>query len=247
MMRCLTAASTLNMLKIPDTALSYILLQRTDIQLFNPLRYPIVRRVPIPYEETLLHLEASCRKRSIAKRFTQSLQGDYEQIRQHLPARAGNILDIGCGVAGIDVMLFKHYQRCSDISFHLLDRTEMNPESFRYGMGDRNRFYNSLEVAREVMQLNGVPPSNIHLVEAAPTVRLDQLGRFELIISLISWGFHYPLGTYLDGVFTCLQPSGRLIVDVRANTAGGQLLSRRFSTVELIHAEGEQQRFLAIK
>jgi len=232
---------------IPDTALPYILLQRTDIQRLNASRYPVIRRLPIGYEQTLLHLEAKWRTRAIATMFEKSLETDYHQLREFLPENAGNILDIGCGVAGIDAVLFNHYGRRSDIAFYLFDRTEVNAAAFKYGMGDSDRFYNSLQIARQLLSANGISLSSIHLIEAVPGVRFDYAAQFELVISLISWGYHYPLETYLEDVFACLRPGGRLVVDLRKNTGGEQMLSTRFARAKLIHADETHRRMLAIK
>lgn len=37
----------------------------------------------------------------------------------------------------------------------------------------------------------------------------------DLVISLVSWGFHFPVSTYLDQVHDLLREGGRLILDLR--------------------------------
>ena len=46
-----------------------------------------------------------------------------------------------------------------------------------------------------------------------PAPNLEALdGSVDLIYSHMSWGFHYPLETYLDAAAEILKPSGRLIL-----------------------------------
>jgi len=58
-----------------------------------------------------------------------------------------------------------------------------------------------------------VPAANIRLVDAS-AANLRRIGRqsADVVMSLWSWGFHYPLGTYLDAASEILKPSGRLIL-----------------------------------
>jgi protein-L-isoaspartate O-methyltransferase len=72
-------------------------------------------------------------------------------------------------------------------------------------------------------------------------------GTFDVIISLISWGFHYPVSTYLDVVYDNMAENGILILDVRKNQNQEVLLTSKFETVKVIHDIGKAQRFLVKK
>jgi len=66
----------------------------------------------------------------------------------------------------------------------------------------------------------GVAESNIHLVETTKDNLVNIRCGIDVVISLISWGFHYPVETCLDRVHEMLNPGGRLILDVRKQTGG---------------------------
>ncbi len=73
----------------------------------------------------------------------------------------------------------------------------------------------------------GVPASNIYTNE----INRDGFPgtqSFDLVISLISWGFHYPVSTYARPVYGALAPHGVLILDVRRGTAGKDELAELF-------------------
>jgi len=55
-----------------------------------------------------------------------------------------------------------------------------------------------------------------------------------MVISIASWGFHYPLSTYLDQVEQALAPGGRLILDLRRHQGQEQELAHRFEDCECI-------------
>ena len=59
-----------------------------------------------------------------------------------------------------------------------------------------------------MLEMNGVPGVCIHKInihdKAFPT------GPFDVILSLLSWGFHYPVDLYLPKVLETLAPNGIL-------------------------------------
>ena len=155
---------------------------------------------------------------------------------------AGDILDIGCGVAGIDVFLNEHYKNNSP-DFYLLDKTEIEKKVF-YGLKDKAAFYNSLPVAKKLLIENGVKEEKIHTQEVGEDNKIKFGKKFDLVISLISWGFHYPVSTYLDQVYEMLNSGGTLIIDVR-NVAGAEdLLINKFGNGKVIYERKKEKRFV---
>lgn len=183
---------------IPNSAVKYILLQRTDIQRYRKVAQKL--RIPLS-----LHcfLETFFSRQKIKRGFIKSILDDYESIKSYLPSNASRILDIGSGVAGIDVMLYRHYGKGSNIEFFLLDRTEENRDIY-YGFRREGAFYNSLDVAKLMLLLNGIKEQNIHLLNATSDYRIN-VSNIDLVISLLSWGFHYPISVYIEQVYRSLK------------------------------------------
>ena len=211
---------------IPDEALPFILLQRTGLQRLN---FRFLRKLGVSYHPRLCGLESRWRGAAIRRDFAASILQDYDQIRAHLPERAGTILDIGCGVAGIDVALHRHHAT-QPPQFRLLDKSAVS-ERVYYDFHAAAAFYNSLEAASRVLTSNGVAEAAIQRFEANEqnTIPLGD-GSVDLILSLISWGFHYPVATYLREAARVLALDGALILDVRRDSGGWKSCARPFPT-----------------
>jgi hypothetical protein len=151
---------------------------------------------------------------------------DYEMLRPHLPPRACALLDIGCGMAGIDVLLARHYD---DPAIHLLDGT--GHTDVRILFHPVMAPYNSMPVARRLLELNEVPAERIFEWPPDPAAAVPAC---DLVISLLSWGFHYPVGTYLALVEQALKSGGRLILDVRKGHGGVERIAERLDVVAVI-------------
>lgn len=230
---------------IPDASLPYILLQRTNLQRLNPKLYRGLRKLPLHYESWLLGVEARLRGAAIKAAFLANIAEEYASLKPHLPASAKNILDVGCGIAGIDVPLYEHY--AGDTHITLLDRTGVDDAAFSYGMGAEERFYNSLDLARAFLVENGVKADHITLMEVVPGFTLPADARFDLVVSLISWGYHYPVATYLDQVYNALNPGGRVILDIRKGYGSETELERKFGRLRIIYENDKQMRCLLIR
>jgi SAM-dependent methyltransferase len=173
------------------------------------------------------------RRRTIAKAYTDELLAEYDQLRPYLPAAAGSLLDVGCGIAGIDALLYRHYLASArPVQVHLLDK-EGTSEVY-YGFRDAAAFYNSLDLARAFLVANGVADDHVHTFDANAT-GFPRGTRYDLIISLLSWGHHYPVTTYLDDAVASLADDGVLIMDVRRASSGLEELSDRMTSVEEIN------------
>lgn len=119
-----------------------------------------------------------------------------------------NLLDIGCGMGGIDILLHELF----DCSVHLLDET--GDGQTRSMFHNEVQPYNDMQVATEFLRKNGV--TDIHTYPADPSLTIP----CELIISLLSWGHHFPVETYLDLATRSLGEGGLLVLDIRFETEG---------------------------
>ena len=184
----------------------------------------------VPYIEMhRTHLQGDLRQL-----YAEDVARDYELIRPYLPAKAAATLDIGCGMAGIDVLLWRHY---GNLVVNLLDGT--GDTEVRILFHQTMSPYNSMPVARQLLEGNGVPGNRI--VEWAPDPALT-LPPCDLVVSLLSWGFHYPVSTYLPLVGRCLRPGGRLILDVRKGQGGLDALDRQLGYIETLSSTAKADR-----
>jgi len=215
-------------LQVPDEALKYILYQRTDCQKFAfewPL-VPIDKLLRGRLYKLAIALQATLQPESIRKQYSEMIEQGYHSLKPYLPSEAREIVDIGCGVAGMDVHLYNHYEGKPEL--YLVDKTQVENRIY-YGFNPRAAYYNSLSTAKTLLIQNGVDESHIHLIEAGSR-DLATLRNVDLCISLLSWGFHYPVSTYLETVKTFLRKDGALIIDVKKGTSGDKELNHAFNT-----------------
>lgn len=234
---------------IPDKAVKYILFQRAEdlLSMKSPLLNRFVIRVPSRMYNLAVTLEAMVTKPRAKRIFRKDMGREYSILKPHLPEHARAILDIGCGVAGIDVLMHAHYrEKNQTIDICLLDKTEM-PKRVYYGLEEKGSYYNSLSIAREMLVLNGVAPEHILVQEVGDDYRIAFRTKFDLVISLISWGFHYPVATYLEQVYELLQPGGVLILDVRKDSGGIEQIQRKFGNTKIIFEARKYARVMAKK
>jgi SAM-dependent methyltransferase len=209
-------------LNLPRGCEAYLALQRTAYQ--HPVNRFFRRlRLDRVYDTVLLPRIERHRGHVLCRLYDEELRADYRSIAAVLPEAAAAILDIGCGIAGIDVFLSNHYHRQVDL--FLLDKDGVS--DIYYGFTEKAAFYNSLQRAREFLILNGVDDAHVHAfdinVHGFPSGR-----RFDIIISLISYGFHYPVRTYVHEVYEALADGGVLILDLRRGTDGEAQLEEVF-------------------
>lgn len=235
-------------IKLPEESLKYILFQRThyfkDSIFFNFLTLvALLRYIGLVWFHNLsTELKVFFYGPEIKKEYNKDIEFEYSTIKNYLPKNAKSVLDIGCGIAGIDVLISKHY--LDNINVFLIDKTHTNKKIY-YGFKKKASFYNSLDISKQVLELNGV--SNISIQQATEQNSIDFGESFDIIISLISWGFHYPVSTYLDNAHDKLNKNGVLIIDVKKSTGGEKEIKEKFGNCKVIFENKEMFRVLAIK
>jgi SAM-dependent methyltransferase len=132
-----------------------------------------------------------------------SLEDDLASMAPHLPERCRNVLDVGSGLGGIDVLLARKFP---GLYVSLMDGVDDPPV-----MHFHNRTYNDMKVACDFQKKNGVEKVGYY-----STPPIGSVG-FDLIISIASWCFHYGPSAYLAFVRRCCHPKTVLILDVRAD------------------------------
>jgi len=195
--------------------------------------------VNIPTEALpLLLLQRTRLQAELAALYYEACAEDFATIRDHLPENCQRILDIGCGMGGLDVILARHL--LSEPRFYLMDHDRVDDLLF-YGYARNAAAYNSLALTRATLEANGVAAEDITLLDAAHGIELPE--PMDLVLSIRSWGYHYPVETYLEDAWCALDDGGRLILDIRRGTGGMEALVRGpWANVEVIHEERKFRR-----
>jgi hypothetical protein len=160
--------------------------------------------------------------------FNADMEETFRAIEPFLPIRLESVLDVGCGVGGIDVLLWNLFRP----KIWLMDYEKVTKPIYGYNKGPS--FYNSFEATAALMDANGVETYEQWPAEKGfPPVKAD------LTISLLSLGYHYPVETYLDRI------TGPLLIDLREGTDGLDRVKARYQSVREIRRENKALTVLA--
>lgn len=159
---------------IPDECVKYIRYQRSKL---NASR--------VPNDEDVKRLHAEWVRR------------DFDGMEPFLPEKVDTILEIGCGMAALQVLLHRKYP---DAKIRLLDGDKVTREGG--GGYDKNPdVYNSRRHTEMLLAANGVKVDRWYPLNTKQVLTAD------LIISTASMGYHYPVSTY--------RLNGTVIADLR--------------------------------
>lgn len=134
----------------------------------------------------------------------------FAQIAPHLPKTCARILDVGGGMGGIDILLHRHFG--AEIS--IVDGLDDPPVMVRH-----DKTFNSLVVAAQFLEANGVRDFRLRPPIAFRTDPLGSGKVADLVVSFASWCFHYPPAEYLEAVKAACHADTILILDVREGRA----------------------------
>ena len=124
--------------------------------------------------------------------------------------------DIGCGYALIDLFLAQDF----DCALTLIDLEQTDERHF--GFEPTGSAYSDLETAASFLKSNGIAPARITTINP-DRQPVDDIRDQDLVMSLISCGFHYPWTTYESFFRDAVRPGGRIILDLRRKTARATL------------------------
>lgn len=169
--------------------------------------------------------------------FEDEIKNEYIKIKPFLPREIASVLDIGCGIGGIDYYISKYH---GSPKLYMLDYSKVD-DNIHYGLRTEASKYNSLKSTAEFLESNGI--NNFELCDAANG--FPENNEYDLIISLLSCGYHYPIDTYLRGIVKSLSKTGALIIDIRIGSLDFQMLKTIFKTVIVICTENKARRIIA--
>lgn len=150
------------------------------------------------------------------EKFTNWNQFFWDQRRNqgifNLPENS-KILDIGSGVAVIDLLLYSYINKSS---FYLVDKDQFdithleedlpkNPYALDYPT------YNSWNVVEDAIRTSNFDRSRFNFLD----VDSDFPENVDAVTSYFSWCLHYPKEVYWDRVKNSLKKGGLLVLDVR--------------------------------
>ncbi len=169
----------------------------------------------------------------------------YNEFSGHLAGSGLNVLDVGCGLGFIDVIINDNIKDCN---FYIFD--SMNSVK----AGSVKNFYCNLSLTKEFMCMHGVSSDSIFLVDASRTGEdvwtnkdpkcFSGLPKMDLVLSMFSWGWHFSLEKYIKEASSITNKGGLLVLECKnkslTHSERESILNN--NEFELIDVCGEERR-----
>lgn len=145
------------------------------------------------------------------KIWNQDRWADRENLGVFDLPNGATVVDIGCGVAISDLLLYSYIPNSI---FYLVDRdgewpSNLDPTTVCYT--ESHPHYNSWTPIHDAIKTSDFDQDRFHML--SPTDQLPEDA--DLIMSSFSWCFHYPKEIYWEKVKDSLKTGGKLFLDVR--------------------------------
>ena len=146
-------------------------------------------------------------------------KSEIDTFKDFLPKKINNLLN-------------KFYN--NQINFYLLDKNRID-KKIRYGFSSNYESYNDLNETKQILIDNDVNENNLFIFDVEKEFQINV--KVELVISLKSMGYHYPLDTYLKLFNKCCNENSTFIFDASDGYYNENLLKKYFENITIIHEE----------
>ena len=151
--------------------------------------------------------------KTLGKLYFNDMKNEYECIKNYIDPENKNILSIGGGLGGLEIILNNNF----DVkNFSFIERNFVS-KKVRYGWdSNNNEAYNDLNLLNNFLVKNGLYQSKFSIFDYDK----DELPnkKFDLVISLFSLDYHYNFDVYLDYLKKNTHKDTKIIFDtIRAD------------------------------
>jgi hypothetical protein len=187
-----------------------IILQR--IELLNTF-LRIIRKLFGRYLFTNLISKFFLNPKTLGKLYFNDMKNEYENIKEYIDPENKNILSIGGGLGGLEIIISKNF----DVkNFSFIERNFVS-KKVRYGWdSNNNEGYNDLNLLNNFLIKNGLYHSKFSIFDYDKDALPNK--KFDLVISLFSLDYHYNFDIYLDYLKKNTHKDTKIIFDtIRAD------------------------------
>ena len=151
--------------------------------------------------------------KTVGKLYFNDMKNEYECIKNYIDPENKNILSIGGGLGGLEIILNNNF---NVKNFSFIERNFVS-KKVRYGWdSNNNEAYNDLNLLNNFLVKNGLYQSKFSIFDYDK----DELPnkKFDLVISLFSLDYHYNFDIYLDYLKKNTHKDTKIIFDtIRAD------------------------------
>lgn len=174
--------------------------------------------------------------------YTLLSENEYTSFRQYLYPYPTSILELGCGLGRMSIFLNSKHP--GDTKYYLADASEITSTERMYGWNPES-WYNDLNLTKEFCELNNL--KNLEIIDLIHE-SLDRLKDIDLVFSVMSVGFHYPIEQYFETLKKIMKKSGIMIFGVRKGIYENSSFLSNFEEVNFYNILNEnKERILVLK
>ena len=151
--------------------------------------------------------------KTVGKLYFNDMKNEYECIKNYIDPENKNILSIGGGLGGLEIIISKNF----DVkNFSFIERNFVS-KKVRYGWdSNNNEGYNDLNLLNNFLIKNGLYHSKFSIFDYDKDALPNK--KFDLVISLFSLDYHYNFDIYLDYLKKNTHKDTKIIFDtIRAD------------------------------
>ena len=153
-------------------------------------------------------------------------------FKNFLPNSVNTIMDIGCGLGIINIYLNKFFEKKP--IFFLLDKNRID-RKIKYGFSLNYESYNDLNETKNILLENEIDSDCVYLFDVEKQFQINK--KIDLVISLKSMGYHYPINSYIELFRNCCTKNTVFIYDMGENQYDENYLKTIFEDVKIIYEE----------
>lgn len=216
------------MIKLNNKSRKLLLLQRNELLSTNQkwLRKKFGRFI---FTNILINY---FQQKDLEKKTESLFLKEIKTFKNYLPNSVNNVMDIGCGLGIINIYLNKIFN--NKLNFFLLDKNRVD-RKIKYGFSHNYESYNDLIETKNILLNNNFKNSCIKLINVENKIIINK--KIDLVISLKSMGYHYPLEIYLNLFKKCCSKNTIFIFDVNEKYYKKNIIEKYFKTYKVIYEE----------
>tara|TARA_B100001093_G_C26668935_1_gene945321 strand:- start:340 stop:864 length:525 start_codon:yes stop_codon:yes gene_type:complete len=156
---------------------------------------------------------------------------EFSTIEKFIDKEDKNFLSIGGGIGGLELIINQKFQ---NNNFYFIERNYIS-KKVKYGWGGtvNDEAYNDLILQKNFLMMNGMQGNQINIFDydkdSLPEIK------FDVIISLLSLGYHYTFDLYIEYLKKVSKPDTKIIFD----TIDSEYFKKIFKKVEIIKTDSE--------
>lgn len=175
-------------------------------------------------------------------KLNQDFNEEFNEISNYLPKKNQNVLDIGSGLGIINIFINDYYN--SIIDFTLIDK-DYTEKKVSYGFDKKGQFYNNFYATRDLLTSNGISKEKLNIINVESKHTINK--KFDLVISLLSLCYHYPIEQYLDIFKKNTHRNTKFIFDIAKEYNDYVEISKMFYSIKIIkHSTELRHNYLRV-